>query len=278
MLTLEEVIEQVDGIQSRVDSVEAIFGRFIAEVGSITRDLERNAEYDRRIWRERFEQSRREWQERFEQAQQVREADRKADHQEWQERFEQAQQVRETDRKADHQEWQERFEQAQQVREADRKADRKEWNQRWGELANRLGTIAEDIVAPTMPGIARKYFGITDIIDFMVRRKVRNKNDPSQNHEFDVIVVGVDKVIINETKSTPRINYIDDFIATLKVVGEYLPEYSSKTIIPVFASLYLPADVVNYLTKHNIYAMAMAEEAMDLVNFRQLQNNVVTKS
>ncbi|RMF27986.1 MAG: hypothetical protein D6759_16665, partial [Chloroflexi bacterium] len=49
-----------------------------------------------------------------------------------------------------------------------------------------------------------------------------------------------------------------------------LPEYRGKRIIPIFASLYMGEDVVNYLTRHRIYAMAMGEETMDLLNFAAL--------
>jgi len=37
--------------------------------------------------------------------------------------------------------------------------DRKRMNKQWGDLANRLGTLAEDIVAPNIPRIVRDYFG-----------------------------------------------------------------------------------------------------------------------
>ncbi len=83
------------------------------------------------------------------------------------------------------------------------KADRKRMNEQWGELVNKWGTLVEDMVAPNIPRIAREYFGWSDIEDFMVRRKVRNKKDGAQRREFDVIAVGEHQVIINETKSLP---------------------------------------------------------------------------
>ncbi|MFN8494997.1 MAG: hypothetical protein U0350_45760 [Caldilineaceae bacterium] len=165
-----------------------------------------------------------------------------------------------------------RLEQVVERMEKQAAQDRREWNKRWGELANRLGTIAEDIVAPNLPRIAHEQFGMDDIEDFMVRRNVRNKIDRSKQHEFDVIVVGQDKVIINETKATPRLEYIDEFIQTLAEIDDYFPEYKGRTIIPVFASLYLADNIVKYLTRRNIYAMAMGAETMTLVNFEQIQS------
>lgn len=160
----------------------------------------------------------------------------------------------------DRQAWGERFE-----------ADKKEWNKRWGELANKLGTVVEDIVAPALPRIAKQYFGFVEIDDFMVRRHVRNKQDRSKRREFDAIVVGDDKVIINETKSRARVDYIDQFIEAINDIEDYFPEYKDKTIIPVFASLYIGQDMLSYLTKHSIYALTIGDDVMDIVNFQQVQ-------
>jgi predicted nuclease with TOPRIM domain len=118
--------------------------------------------------------------------------------------------------------------------------DRRELNQKWGELANRLGTVAEDIVAPNLPRIAREQFGCPNAPDdFMVRRWVRHKVDNSKRRDFDVVVVYPEKVFINETKATPRLNYIDDFIAVITDIHGYFPEYQGKTIIPIFAGLFM---------------------------------------
>ena len=157
------------------------------------------------------------------------------------------------------------------------KADRKRLNQQLGELANKWGTVVEDMVVPNIPRIAREYFGWSDIEDFMVRRKVRNKRDASQRREFDVIAVGDNQVIINETKSTPRIDYIDEFIEILTQIEDYFPEYTGKTIIPIFASLHIGEDVVNYLTRKRIYAMAMGEETMELKNFQRMAESLPTE-
>jgi len=145
--------------------------------------------------------------------------------------------------------------------------ERKEMNKRWGDLANKMGTLAEDIVAPNISGIAREYFGCSDIKDFMVRRRKKNTKDASKVREFDVIAVCDDKVIINETKSNPKIEYINEFINVLKEIYDYFPEYRGKKIIPIFSSLYIPEDLVTYLTKNRIYAMAMKDDTMDLLNF-----------
>ena len=148
------------------------------------------------------------------------------------------------------------------------KADRRRLNEQLGELANKWGTLVEDMVAPNIPRIAREDFGFSDIEFFAVRIKVRNKKERAQQREFDVIAVGTHQVIINETKSTPRIDYINEFIQVLGEIEDYFPEYAGKTILPIFASLHIAPDVVTYLTRNQIYAMAMGDETMELKNFQ----------
>jgi len=78
------------------------------------------------------------------------------------------------------------------------------------------------------------------------------------------------KVIINETKSTPKMEYINDFVNVLKEIEDYFPEYKGKEIIPIFLSLYLSDEIVKYLTKKKIYAMALKDGTMDLLNFEKI--------
>jgi hypothetical protein len=159
-----------------------------------------------------------------------------------------------------------------------RAAEREEWsrkmigdmNRKWGEVANRMGTLVEDIVAPNLPRIAREHFGCDEIADFMVRRRKRHPAIRGQRREFDVICVGERVVLWNETKATARPEYVDDFAQALPEFFAYFPEYQGRTLIPIFASLYLPEDIVRHLTRKGIYALAMGEETMQLLNLDEL--------
>ncbi len=153
-------------------------------------------------------------------------------------------------------------------------AETKRSNKQWGDLANRLGTLVEDIVAPAIPRIAKDVFGCEGIEDLMIRRYKTKPLDKSSRREFDAIAVCQNKVILNETKATPRTSYIDDFIAFLKngTFEEYFPEYKEKELIPIFSSLYLPPDVVNQLSNNRIYAMAMSDTVMQILNYDQCRS------
>jgi hypothetical protein len=133
-----------------------------------------------------------------------------------------------------------------------------------------MGTLVEDIVAPNIPRIARELFGIDKIVDFSVRRTIYHPTDKSRLKDFDALLIGADAVVLNETKSTVRQSYIEEFIAFIPTVFEYLPEHKGKRVIPVFSSLYIPEHFVRYLTANNIYAMAMGDETMEILNYNDI--------
>jgi hypothetical protein len=104
----------------------------------------------------------------------------------------------------------------------------------------------------------------------MVRRKKVNPKNKQEKREFDVIAVGEKKIILNETKSTPRIGYIDDFAEFLNKFYDYFPEYAEKKLIPIFASLYMDETIIKYLSAKGIYAMGMKDDTMDILNFKEI--------
>lgn len=146
----------------------------------------------------------------------------------------------------------------------------KSLNKKWGELANRMGTVVEDIVAPNIPTIAQKHF--QSEIEHLMIRTYKKSEDRIKGREFDVIAVCQDIVILNSTKTTASKSSIDEFADFIKSgeFYEYFPELKSKTLIPIFSSLSMHEDLVNYLTKLKIYALVMKGDNMDLVNFKKI--------
>ncbi|MEJ7620042.1 MAG: hypothetical protein WKI46_04400, partial [Aquificaceae bacterium] len=78
----------------------------------------------------------------------------------------------------------------------------KENNKRWGELANKLGTIVEDIIYPAFRPVIRKYFGCEPEKTYM--RLEYSNRERGIYEEFDAVAVCEDKVFLLEVKSTPR--------------------------------------------------------------------------
>lgn len=145
--------------------------------------------------------------------------------------------------------------------------DRKEMNRKWGDLANKMGTVVEDIVAPNIPAVAAQYFHCPELEFFGVRVRKRNASDRSLRREFDVVAVSHKLLIINETKSKPDMQSVREFVASLGEISSYFPEYPGRTLVPIFASLYMSEEVVSFLTSNRVYAMTMKGNSMDLVNF-----------
>ncbi|MBF0200480.1 MAG: hypothetical protein HQK66_04035 [Desulfamplus sp.] len=144
-------------------------------------------------------------------------------------------------------------------------ADRKRRNKEWGELANKMGTVVEDIVAPGLPGVARQYFDI-DAFDFFAVRVRKVNPDRTGRREFDVVAESPNLIFIVETKATPRTEYITDFIQLIPELGTWFPIIGEKRLIPIFASLYMTQDQIVHLSRHNILAMGMSDDGMDLYN------------
>lgn len=147
----------------------------------------------------------------------------------------------------------------------------KRFNTKWGELANKMGAIVEDIAAPAIPRIAGEYFGCDEIVDFMVRRWKRKDDDRKYRREFDVIAVCPGKVLLCDVKSSPNPGYVSDFIGFLQKEEfyEYFPEYREKQLIPIFSSLYLPPEIVIRLSKNGIFALGMMDSVMDILNYEE---------
>ena len=146
--------------------------------------------------------------------------------------------------------------------------ERREMNKRWGELANKMGTVVEDIVAPSVRRLAREVFDCGELRQFWTRMSASRSDDPSRTREFDALYVGTRAVLLNETKSSPRASDARRFAAFLES-GElacYFPQYRKLPIVAAFSSLSIPDDLVTYLTRRGIYAIAMGDEAMQVLN------------
>ena len=146
--------------------------------------------------------------------------------------------------------------------------DRKEMNRRWGDLANKMGTVVQDIVAPSLRRMAREELGCGEERSFSAPMFRTRSDDPHYRREFDALYVGTQAVLLNETKSTALSEYASAFVRFLKSdqFALYFPEYGELPLVPVFSSLSLPDDLITYLTRNGIHAVAMGEDTMQVLN------------
>lgn len=135
-----------------------------------------------------------------------------------------------------------------------------------GELGNRLGTIVEDMIVPSIRRIARDELNCGAEKLFLPRATATRAD--GKRREFDALYVGERAILLNESKATVRPEYAKEFVEFLQSgeFSSYFPEYLGKTVVPVFSSINIPDDTVTYLTRNKIYAVGMGDEEMTILN------------
>jgi len=140
--------------------------------------------------------------------------------------------------------------------------DRREMNIKWGEMAKKMGTMVEDLAAPSIPRIVKEKFGLEPrFFGIRVKKWLNGKVK-----EYDVIEVAGDYVFLNSTKSTLESSDIRDFIKDISVFREFFPEYEDKKIIGMVASLYVDDSVLKYAEKNGLIVLAVGDQIMEIKN------------
>lgn len=142
--------------------------------------------------------------------------------------------------------------------------DRRSMNRKWGDLANKMGTLVEDIVAPNLARVAHEFFGCGERPDDFMIRRCRKLDE--EVREYDAIVVCSGKVLINETKSVLRSEHVDYLIERLQEFRRFFPEYADHELYGIVASLRVDDGVLRYAGSKGILAMGMGDETMELLN------------
>ncbi|MCX7787907.1 MAG: hypothetical protein N2442_09445 [Spirochaetes bacterium] len=147
--------------------------------------------------------------------------------------------------------------------------ENRQMNKRWGELSNKMGTIVEDLVYPSINPLLARYFNL-EPIDTAVR--IRRKKG-SLSGEFDALAICEDRVFIFEVKAGPRKEYIEEFVnRQIPLFRSLFPEHENKMVIPILAALRFEEPLVKECTSCGVYAMAYREwDYMDLLNFEDLK-------
>jgi hypothetical protein len=160
-------------------------------------------------------------------------------------------------------------EQAEKNREKDREESRLErisFNKRMAELSDSMGTLVEDMVVPNAERIASEIFPddpVRDISPLARRRR------GGESMELDLLAAGEHNLMVIESKRRLRPEDPDTFLARLKRIPEFFPEYARHRIVPVLASLRIEPSMVANLTSRKIYGLAFGDETMEVVNLGQ---------
>ena len=144
-------------------------------------------------------------------------------------------------------------------------------NQQWGNLANKLGTLVEDIFAPSIDQAIQKYFDIIpNMID--VKKLIRKEG---KSLEIDILALydAGKQAYVVEVKSSPdRAEYIERFLEKLRVIPHFLPQLNDYTLTGIYAGLNMNKETVTLLTGKKLYAMVFRGDFLEIVNFDALKD------
>ena len=140
---------------------------------------------------------------------------------------------------------------------------RREMNIKWGEMARKLGTITEDLVAPSIPRIINEMFGL-DVVFLGIRMK--KKLQDGRIKEYDAIAVAGEYVYVDETKSTLDSEDVKDFIEDIQGFRDFFPEYEKNKVVGILAGLYVDEGVIKYAEKAGFLVLAIGDALMEIKN------------
>ncbi|MBF0228846.1 MAG: hypothetical protein HQK63_04550 [Desulfamplus sp.] len=142
------------------------------------------------------------------------------------------------------------------------KSFKTESSKKWGELANKLGTVTEDIVGPGIPSAIQRAFNL-EVIDLFIRRK-RKMNGIVR--EYDTLAITDKHVFFVDVKSTYRPEYLIDFATTINDFFEFLPDLKEKHLVPVIASFFLDSSIVSNANKKGYLAIHISGDHLNFIN------------
>lgn len=142
-------------------------------------------------------------------------------------------------------------------------------NKEWSNLAKKMGTLVEDLIAPALRPVLKKYFNCE--VSLEGQRMFRRKD--GVDYEIDAIAACDDKVFMIEARSTPRDSDIMEIQGKAERFFDFFPEFKGKELIIIFGSITFPENVIKCASRAGIYVMGWREwEYMDILNFDGLRH------
>ncbi len=143
----------------------------------------------------------------------------------------------------------------------------KDMKKAWGELANKLGTLVEDIIIPGVNPVIKKYFNDEP---YMIAPHLKKFiKAQGLRGEFDLVLLSETTIYLVEAKATPNKEKILALKEeTTQRFRQLFPEYDSLKLVPILAALRFEEDLIEFASKENIYLLAYREwNYLDILNF-----------
>ena len=141
----------------------------------------------------------------------------------------------------------------------------REMNRQWGEISNKLGTMVEDLVYPSLPRIIHDVLGLEPE---RIWARLKQKLLDGRVREFDAVALIGELVCLNSTKATLRSADVDSFIQDIDAFREFFPEYAERPVIGVLATLAVDESVLSYAETTGFLVLAVGDEIMEVKNHR----------
>ncbi len=140
-------------------------------------------------------------------------------------------------------------------------------NREWSNLAKKMGSIVEDLIAPAIRPVLTKYFDCD--VNFEGQR-IRRRKDGDEC-EVDMVASCEDKVFLVEARSTSRMQDITEIKEKAMRFFEFFPEFEHKKLFIIFGSISFPENVIKEASEEEIYVLAWREwKYMDILNFEEV--------
>lgn len=145
------------------------------------------------------------------------------------------------------------------------RASNKHANRLWGELANKMGTMAEDIVAPGIPEMLRRLFGVEDP-DWYVRVRRRHRADASRRVEFDVVAWAGGYFLAAEVRSSARPEDLPALLSRFAEVRDFFPEAEGSKVVGALASFYVDASLIRAADREGVLVFGLGGGLLELLS------------
>jgi hypothetical protein len=141
-------------------------------------------------------------------------------------------------------------------------------NREWSNLAKKMGTIVEDLIAPALRPVLKKYFNCEVTLEGqrMFRRKA------GEDYEVDAVAACDERVFMVEVRSTPRDSDVRDIREKAERFFEFFPEFRGRELVVIFGSITFSENVIRHASREGVYVLGWREwEYMDILNFDEVE-------
>lgn len=145
------------------------------------------------------------------------------------------------------------------------KAESRKLNQHVASISDKMGTMAEDMVAPSIPRILKEAVNCAEE-PTMIGVRIRKGLSEGRSQEYDVVAVCGNYVVINETKSKLRPGDLPAFRELMQQAHDFFPEYVGYQFIGALATFYVDPSLITAGERQGFIMLGVIDGLMEILN------------